>query len=145
MLFRRFVLACAVVSLGGLPAPARACGHCVEDKVAATYDYGVLTAAAHHGHVVVFAEIRGPAAGAPPALKTFITQALAGAPGVDPGTVRVSLDPPAASFACDPRAGADPILRSASARLAAKRLSLKVIKVDRGPNESSLSTAAVPR
>jgi hypothetical protein len=145
MHFPRIALTLALVSLSGLPVPARACGHCVEDKVAATYDYGVLTAAARQGHVVVFTEIRGPAAGAPPSLKRYLAQVLAGAAGVDPGTVRVSLDPPAASFACDPRTGAAPIVRSTRARFAAKGLSLNVIKVDRGPRESSLSASGVPR
>jgi hypothetical protein len=127
------------------PGTATACGHCVEDKVAATYDYGVLTAAARKGHVVVFTEIRGPAAGAGPALARFVEQTLAGAAGVDPGTVRVSLDPPAASFACAGDRAPDAIVRSTRARLGTKGLSLGVIKLDHGPREMEASTSAVPR
>jgi hypothetical protein len=134
MSMRPPVLAVLLLLLtAALPCPARACGHCVEDKVAATYDYGVLTAAARRGHVVVFTEIRGPAAGAQPALGKFIEQALAGAAGVDHGTVRVSLDPPAASFACAGGRAPDAIVQSTLARLATKGLSLHVIKLDPGP------------
>jgi hypothetical protein len=117
--------------------PAYACGHCVEDKVAATYDYTVLTRAARGGHVVVFAEIRGPAAGAGPALKMFIARTLAATPGVDGGTVRVSLDPPAASFACDPaRHAPNALLASVNPHLATRGLRLVVIEIDRGPRRN---------
>ena len=117
--------------------PAHACGHCIEDKVAATYDYAVLTLAARDGHVVVFAEIRGPAAGAGPALKTFIARTLAATPGVDSGTVRVSLDPPAASFACDPaRHAPTTLLASVNPHLAVRGLQLAIIEVDRGPRRN---------
>jgi hypothetical protein len=114
--------------------PAHACGHCIEDKVAATYDYAVLTCAARNGHVVVFADLRGPAAGAGPALKAFIIHTLASTSGIDGGTVRVSLDPPAASFACDPvRHAPSALLDTVNPQLAAKGLRLAVIKIDHGP------------
>ena len=125
------------LSLGPLVTartPAHACGHCIEDKVAATYDHAVLTRAARDGHVVVFADIRGPAAGAGPALKTFIARTLAATPGIDGGTVRVSLDPPAASFACDPaRHAPNALLASVNPHLATRGLHLAVIEIDRGP------------
>ena len=112
---------------------ARTCGLCVEDKVAATFDAGVLAHAARVRHVVVYAELRGPAAGAPPALHDLVTRALAHTPGVDQGTVRVSLDPPAAAFACDPRTHPPgSVIASANAALVARRLSLHAIKVDDG-------------
>jgi hypothetical protein len=112
---------------------ARACGLCVEDKVAATFDAGVRERAARIGHVVVFTEVRGPAAGASPALRDFIARTLAATAGVDAGTVRVSLDPPAAAFACDPtRHTPAALLAAINQRLASRRLSLAVIKVDAG-------------
>ena len=139
-------LAAALSVLAGMRSPAGACGHCIEDKVAATYDNGVLASASRRGHVVVFTEIRGPAAGAGPALRTFVIRALASIPGVDPGTVRVSLDPPAASFACDP-AGQAPakLIEAAAPRLAAKGLSLNVIKIDRGPRAPRRAAPALVR
>lgn len=124
-------------------APAFACGHCREDKVAATYDYGVLTRAMRARHVVVFAEIRGPAPGAGAALRAFVERSIATTRGVDAGTVRVSLDPPAASFACDP-ARHDParLLAPINRGLAAKRLGLAILEIDRGPRPVSVLPAA---
>jgi hypothetical protein len=110
----------------------------VEDRVAATYDNAVRLNAARVGHVVVFAEVRGPAAGAPPALRDFLLRTIAATPGVDPGTVRVSLEPPAAAFACDPRRHAPAaLLSAANARLAGRRLSLALIKIDEGGRATS--------
>jgi hypothetical protein len=124
---------CSLALAAAFADGASPCGLCVEDKVAATFDAGVLARAARSKHVVVFAELRGPAAGAPTALADFVSRTLAHTPGVDPGTVRVSLDPPAAAFACDPRRHPpESVLASASAALAARRLSLRVIKVDDG-------------
>jgi hypothetical protein len=122
------------LSTAAMRAPARACGHCIEDKVAATYDYAVLTRAARDGHVVVFADVRGPAAGAGSALKAFIARTLAATPGIDGGTVRVSLDPPAASFACNPaRHAPNALVASVNPQLATKGLLLAVIEIDHGP------------
>lgn len=121
----------ATVFLVPASMQALACGQCVEDKVAVTFDAAVRARAARIGHVVVVAEVRGPAAGGPPELRDFIARSLATAAGVDPGTVRVSLDPPAAAFACDPRAAAR-IVAAASPRLAGRQLSLKVIRIDDG-------------
>lgn len=127
-------LAVAVWLVVTARTPAHACGHCIEDKIAATYDYAVLTRAARDAHVVVFADIRGPAAGAGPALKALIARTLAATPGIDAGTVRVSLDPPAASFSCDPvRHAPNALLEIINPRLAVKGLRLAVIKIDHGP------------
>ena len=77
-----------------------ACGACVEDKVAATYDHAVVTKAAAEGHVVVFGEIGGPVD--MNALTRRIATAAARVRGIDRGTVRVAASPPAFSFALDP-------------------------------------------
>lgn len=120
--------------LAGARAPAGACGHCREDKIAATYDHAVLMRAARNGHVVVYAEILGPVAGAGVALKAAIGRTLAAQPGIDAGTVRVSLDPPAASFACDPaRHPPQTMVQALNPRLATRKLRLVVLQVDRGP------------
>lgn len=131
---RRLAVAFAALALlAGASALARACGQCAEDKIAATFDAAVRARAARLGHVVVYTEVRGPAVGAPPSLREFIRRAVAATPGVDPGSVRVSLEPPAAAFACDPRTHAPArVIAAANPRLAARRLSLAVIKVDDG-------------
>jgi hypothetical protein len=129
-----WIAAAAIACAPCVAPPAAACGHCREDKIAAAYDYGVLTRAARAGHVVVFTEIHGPAAGAGSGLQAFIERTLAARPGVDAGTVRVSLDPPAASFAWDPARGAPGSgIAGMNSGLAAKRLRLSVLEVDRGP------------
>lgn len=43
-----------------LPPLAQACGACIEDKVAATYDYAVEAKAFARQQVLVFAQIDGP-------------------------------------------------------------------------------------
>lgn len=81
-----------------LAAPAAlACGVCVEDKVAATYDYDVVQHAAARHHVVVFAAVEAPAD------PQVLRKAAARAKGVDRGTVRAAGNPRALSFALDPR------------------------------------------
>ena len=44
-----------VVGLCAAPMTAIACGACVEDRVAATYDHAVMTQAVARHHVLVFA------------------------------------------------------------------------------------------
>jgi hypothetical protein len=96
-------IACLMVAAGGL-APARpivACNACLEDKIAATYDWQVVTSAEHRGHTVVFLALVGPARPGDEALARRIARGVSATPGVDAGTVRVSLAPPAVSFAGD--------------------------------------------
>jgi hypothetical protein len=83
-----------------LCAPSQACGVCVEDKVAATYDHAVVTTAGAQRHLVVFCEINGVVD--MKALTRKIAPAAARVRGIDRGTVRTSASPPAVSFALDP-------------------------------------------
>jgi hypothetical protein len=79
------------------PTAARACGACVEDKIAATYDHGVVERAAASGDVMVFCEVTG-------ALDVQrLRAAVQRVRGVAPQSVRVSAQPAAMSFALDPR------------------------------------------
>jgi hypothetical protein len=86
---------CSALLLALAPG-AWACGACVEDKVAATYDHAVVQGAAAQGRVVVFCELKGPIQAA------RIKKAAAGVPGLDLASVRVSVDPGALSFVLDP-------------------------------------------
>jgi hypothetical protein len=79
-----------------LATGASACGACVEDKVAATYDHAVVQGAAAHGRVVVFCELKGPIQPA------TIRKAAAGVRGLEPASVRISGNPGALSFVLDP-------------------------------------------
>jgi len=80
---------------------ALACGVCVEDKIAATYDHAVVTEAAARRHVVVFAAVEG--SGVPAEASRAVKEAAAKLKGVDRGTVRAADSPRALSFALDPR------------------------------------------
>ncbi|HZR70692.1 MAG TPA: hypothetical protein VFB01_16745 [Burkholderiales bacterium] len=126
-------LALALLAFGG---EALACGHCVEDRVAAVYDHAVIVRALDRRHPVVFLAIEGPLAAAQGADKA-IERALRGVPGVDAGSLRVSLAGAALSFAYDPgREGLGPILKRAERRLAPKGLGLSLLRVidgDDGP------------
>ena len=83
-----------------LTASSLACGVCIEDRVAATYDYNiVMTAIAKH-HLVVFGQIEGVVD-----MQAATAKIAATAPrvrGVDRSTVRTSVSPPAVSVALDP-------------------------------------------
>ncbi len=85
-------------ALAACASSAFACGVCVEDKVAATYDYDVVQHATARHHVVVFAAVESPA---DPAL---LRKAAARVKGVDRASVRAAATPRALSFALDPRA-----------------------------------------
>jgi hypothetical protein len=77
-------------------APAAwACGVCIEDKVAATYDHEVVVRAAAKGKVMVFCEVAGPLD------PRQIRNAVHRVRGADAASVRISSEPPAVSFALD--------------------------------------------
>jgi hypothetical protein len=82
---------------------ALACGVCVEDKIAATYDHAVVTGAAARHHVVVFAAVDG--GGVPAEASRALREVAARLKGVDRGSVRAADSPRALSFALDPRSG----------------------------------------
>lgn len=106
-----------------LAAPAAwACGVCVEDKVAATYDYAVVQRALAHGQVVVYCEMSGRAA------EARLRHAAAQVSGVDAGTVRISAEPAALSFALDP-ARRSPAAAAAALQHAVPGVHLHVIRV----------------
>lgn len=82
-------------ALLALASTAWACGVCVEDKVAATYDYAVVQKAAAGGKAMVYCEIKG----------AFDVRRLRNAArqvrGLDAASVRVASQPAAVSFALD--------------------------------------------
>ncbi len=90
-----FTAAIAVAAFA--PAASHACGACAEDKIAATYDHATVERAAARGDVTVFCSVAGQV----PAQR--LKDAAQKARGVNPQSVRVSAQPPALSFAVDPR------------------------------------------
>ena len=86
-----------VFSLLLAAGPAAACGYCVEDKIAATYDHAVIMRALAAKHHVAFLHVDGTAKS-----RAALEKAAYSAPAVDRGTVRVSADLLTVSFAFDP-------------------------------------------
>jgi hypothetical protein len=85
--------------LAFLPVVAHACGACIEDKIAATYDHAVIDRAVANRWQVVFVAIDGPVDASK--LTARIVLAAPRVRGVRASTVRTSVSPPAFSFALD--------------------------------------------
>ena len=88
------LLLSAIVSAFAV-APARACGVCDEDKVAATYDHTIVQRAASKGRVVVYCAVRGPLDA------KRLRLAARQVKGLDLRSLRTSQQPAAVSFALD--------------------------------------------
>ena len=89
-------LAIAVAGLL-LSLQASACGYCVEDKIAATYDHAVITRALAAGRHVAFFHVDGAPVG-----RSALAQAASGR-GIEKGSARISPDALTLSVAFDPR------------------------------------------
>ena len=92
------ILIAAAIAAGG-PGASWACGACIEDKVAATYDHAVIKAAIARHHQVVFVAVDGPVSAAK--VNARVAATATRVRGVQAGTLRTSLTPPAFSFALD--------------------------------------------
>lgn len=116
------------LALGALAGPAGACGVCLEDKMAVTYDDAVVKQAKHRGQVVVFAELLAPTRRD----MERVRGAAARTRGVDPASVRASHELAAVSFALDARVASPSQALAAiavRARLPATRLAqLRVLR-----------------
>ena len=106
---------------------AIACGYCIEDKIAAAYDHAVVVSAMDRRHQVAFLSIESAPASS---RERAIAGAVESVAGVDRGTVRVSLEGGAVSFAFDPaRAPASSIVASVRKKLAAKGARASLLRV----------------
>lgn len=114
--------------LAGAPF-ARACGYCVEDKMAAVYEHAIVVRALERKHQVAFLAIDG--ASSPRAeLRRAIESEIDAIRGVDRGTARVSLESASISFAYAPGGrGAGSVLRRVEKALAARGLSMSILRV----------------
>lgn len=91
-LLLRLTTATAMIASGA----ALACGACVEDKVAATYDHAVISQAKAKHQQVLFVALDGPNA---ERAAQRITAAAAKVRGVETKTLRMSASPAAFSIA----------------------------------------------
>jgi hypothetical protein len=96
---RRALALLAMTLAGSAPASGWACGVCVEDKVAATYDHTVIMTAVAKHQQVVFVAVESPVAVSE--VNVRIAAAASKVRGVQAGTLRTSTAPPAFSFALD--------------------------------------------
>jgi hypothetical protein len=98
---RRVSVAALAAAAGmALPLAARACGACVEDKVAAAYDHAVVSSALARRRVVVFAGLEGPREGA--VLAAAARRAAGRVDGIERASVRGAAEPAVVSFVLDP-------------------------------------------
>ncbi len=74
-----------------------ACGYCVEDKIAATYDHALITRALAGGRHVVFFHVDGAAV-----RRAALEQAASGR-GIEKGSARISPDALTLALVFDPR------------------------------------------
>ena len=115
--------------IGGFTSMASACGYCIEDKIAAVYDYAVVTRALSRQHQVAFFALEGAMVAGEKSQRALQAAAESVA-GVDKGSARVSIDPAALSAAFDPaRASAASMERALSRKLAARGLSVSMLRV----------------
>ena len=82
------------------PLLAWSCGVCDEDKVAATYDHGVILRAAAARQTVVFVAVDSPVE--PQAFAQRVASVAPRVRGVLQGSVRTAIAPVAFSFVLDP-------------------------------------------
>ena len=87
----------APLLLATIVAPAaRACGVCIDDKVAATYDHATVTRALARHRAVVFAGMDSREAAGRAAAS--VRAAARRVRGIDAESVRTATEPPALSF-----------------------------------------------
>jgi hypothetical protein len=108
---------------------AIACGHCIEDKVAAVYDHAIVVKAVHEKHVVAFFGIEGPLV-VNTASKQDIQKIIGSINGVDLNTSRISLETGSMSLAFNPTLLSYPtLLDSLDKKLKVKKLSVFPLEV----------------
>jgi hypothetical protein len=112
----------------GAASSAFACGACLEDKIAATYDYAVASDAVARHRVVVFAAVEGPGDASEGA--QALAAAAARVKGVERASIRTAANPRAISFVLDPKAATpEKALAAISAKSTVHGLTLSLIRV----------------
>jgi len=112
-----------------------ACGYCVEDKIASTYDHAVVTRAIGAQHHVVYFHIDGPLV-QDAATGRALAAAAQSVPGVDRDSVRVKVETLTISLAFDPRRVRLLQLQSAlEKKLASRRLTLMPLRIMETPGD----------
>ena len=101
-----------------------ACGYCVEDKIAAVYDYASVTQAAAQKHTVAYFAIDGAIRGTRMGLESLIRQSAA------IRSARVSVESASLAVVFDPRrASLDAVQRGLEEKLKPLGLSLLLLDI----------------
>jgi copper chaperone CopZ len=124
---RRIAVALA---LWAAASAAFACGHCVEDRIAAVYDHALSQRTLAAGHQIAYFAWDGPLA-RNEASRLQVLRVVETVSGVQPGGVRVSMEPAAIAVAFDPRRA------TAAAVAAALQKKLGALKLSSVPLQSS--------
>ncbi len=120
-----------------------ACGHCVEDKIAAVYDHAAVIKAKAQRHHVAFFAIDGKLV-ADEKVRRAIENMVRSTDAVDQESVRVSLDLAALSFSFDPtRASFAAVQNAIESKLASMQLRLLELRIL--DDSISLKTSTMPR
>jgi len=105
-----------------------ACGACVEDAIAATYDHATIRAAIAKRQQVVFVSIEG---GDPARVVRVLRAAARKVRGVQAGTLRTAVSPPAFSFALAAGEPVDTAVSAFGKLIADQQVRLTVIRIVR--------------
>jgi hypothetical protein len=105
-----------------------ACGACVEDAIAATYDHATIRAAIAKRQQVVFVSIEG---GDPARVVRVLGAAARKVRGVQAGTLRTAVSPPAFSFALAAGESPDTAVSAFGRLVADQHVRLTVIRIMR--------------
>ena len=113
-----------------LSAPgAVACGYCVEDKIASTYDHAVVTSALARKHHIAYFHIDGPVLPGDDT-RRMLEKVAESTPGIDKGTVRVAVETLTISFAFDPQRSPLVAVHAAlDKKLAGRKLALMPLRI----------------
>ena len=124
------------VALLLLAEQAWACGYCVEDKIAATYDHAVVTRAMAMKHHVAFFHVDGS-----PVTRRVLEEAAAAVPGIDKGSTRTSPDALTLAVSFDPaRVSLVELNTRLDRRLAAHKASLLLLRTMERPADFKKET-----
>ena len=125
--------AAAVAGLAGLAlaaaSPAFGCGYCIEDRVAAVYDHGVITDALNAHHQIAYFAIDGPLPGNGKS-RRIIARALASTKGIDAPSLRVSVESASLALSYNEKwTTSAQIIDTLNRKLATRGLSVSLLKV----------------
>ena len=101
-----------------------ACGYCVEDRIAAVYDYALVQRTLAQKHEIIFFAWDGPLTRGDASKQKMMALGET-IPGVDQNSVRVSMEPAALAVAFDPqRSNAQAVEAALQKKLRVMKLSI---------------------